>query len=205
MSEFENFEDDFAVEGEEQQASSPFLPLAGLLIAILVLTVICAAIVWFVQGPGQGGNGDQDQAFNATSTAVAIANATTLAQNAGVTATLLAMTEEASRPTATDTPEPEPPTEEATTPPTAEATETPVVDDGDDNGDGTEEPVVEGTTIFEDGDGDGTATPIPGTDGGTDTGSDGTLPDTGFGIAQAIAVGLGLLLVFIVARRLRTS
>ena len=79
MSEFENFEDDFAVEGEEQQASSPFLPLAGLLIAILVLTVICAAIVWFVQGPGQGGNGDQDQAFNATSTAVAIANATTLA------------------------------------------------------------------------------------------------------------------------------
>ncbi len=196
MSEFDDFADDFAVETEQEQASSPFLPLAGLLIAILVLTVICAGIVWLVRGPGLGGNGGQDEAFNATSTAVAIANATTLAQNAGVTATILALTEEASRPTATDTPEPATPTEEPTTPPTAGATDTPVVGDVDE----TDEPVVEGTSIFGNGGLDGSATPIPGTNG-----SDGTLPDTGFGIAPAIAVGLGLLLAFIVARRLRTD
>lgn len=191
MSEF----DEFTV--EEEQASSPFLPLAGLLIAILVLAVICAGIVYFVRGPGLGGDGEQDQAFNATSTAVAIANATTLAQNEGVTATLLAQTEEASRPTATDTPEPPTPTEEPTTPPTAGPSDTPVVIDVEE----TDEPVSEGTSIFEGNGLAGTATPIPGAGG---NGTDGTLPDTGFGIAEAVAIAVGLLLVFIVARRLRT-
>lgn len=199
MSQFDDdfVDNDYAV--EEEQASSPFLPLAGLLLAILVLTVICAGIVYLVRGPLLGGDGGEDEAFNATSTAVAIANATTLAQNEGVTATLLAMTEEASRPTATDTPEPATPTEEPTTPPTAGPSDTPVVIDVDE----TEEPVVEGTSIFENGGLGGTATPIPGS--GDSGGTNGTLPDTGFGLVEAVAIALGLLLLFVVARRLRTG
>src|SRR5690606_19200017 len=138
---------------------------------------------------------------NITRTAVAVANATTLAENARVTETLLAMTEEASRPPATSTPTMTP-TE--TPVPTDAPTESPVVIDLEPTATGTA--ILEGTSIFGDGGLAGTATPLPGGVGpGTGGGGTGTLPDTGFSLAGAVALAVGLLLVFVVARRLRTG
>jgi hypothetical protein len=185
MSEYEEFP------VEEERASSPFLPLAGLLIAIFVLAVVCSGIVLAVRGS----NGNQ--AASGTATAIAGVNATTLAQTAQVTATLLAMTEEASRPTATATNTPVPPTNTPTQVPAV--TSTSVVQEIDT----TETPIAEGTSIFGGGDLASTATAIPG--GGTDGSGGGSLPQTGFGPAEAVLLALGLLVVLVIARRLRAS
>lgn len=193
MSDFDEFT-------TEERGGSPFLPLLGLLGGILVLAILCGAIFLIARGL-VGGDGEED-VVNITRTAVAIANATTLAENARVTETLMAMTEEASRPTATSTPTITP---TDTPPPTAAPTDTPVVIDLEPTA--TSTAILEGTSIFGGG-GLGTATPLPGGGGGgtgTGGGGTGTLPDTGFSLAGAVALAVGLLLVFVVARRLRTS
>jgi hypothetical protein len=73
-------------------------------------------------------------------------------------------------------------------------------------GSATATAILEGTSIFGGGGLVGTATPLSGGAGpGTGGGGTGTLPDTGFSLAGALALAVGLLLVFVVARRLRTG
>lgn len=206
----EEFED-FGV--EEEGGRSRFGLIAGLLIATLIGIVICVAAVLFVRN---NNTGDTIAENSLTATAITMQNATTEARNALVTQTVIAMTEEASRPTATPTDTPVPPTETPEPTSTSGPTETPVVQEaGDGTGDGEDgtgdgedgTPNAQGTSIFDDASG-ATATAIAGggsSDGSGLGGGGDTLPDTGLGLAEALAVALGLLAVLFVARRLRFS
>lgn len=170
--------------------ASPFAILLAALLGVLVLAVLCTGAVFILRE-------DPDQAgVSATSTAIAVANATTLAQNARVTQTISAMETEAAQPTNTPTATAVPPTETATVTPTSPPTETPVIEEPE----ATPTPNLFGTSIFG---GEATPTPITGGTGGTDTG--GTLPDTGFNVTTLIVAAIGLLLLVIAARRLRTG
>jgi LPXTG-motif cell wall-anchored protein len=199
----EEFSDDFIIEEEEQGANRTFLIIAGSLVGVLLLIIGCVAVYAFIN---RGNNA-------AEIAAIETANAETAAQNARVTETIVAMELTANAPTPTYTPSPtSPPTNTPTA--TPEPTDTAVVQTPEtaEPGDGTltATPNLAGTQIFG-GDGGtfGTSTPISGTGtggsgSGTGTGTD-TLPQTGFTTAGAVAIGLLLIGVLIVARRLRTG
>lgn len=199
----EEFSDDFIIEEEEQGANRTFLIIAGSLVGLFILIIACVALFAFL-------NRSNDAAEIA---AIETANAETAAQNARVTETIIAMELTANAPTATYTPSPtSPPTNTPTA--TPEPTDTAVVqtpetaEPGD--GDLTATPNLAGTQIFG-GDGGtfGTSTPISGTGaGGTGTGTGSgtdTLPQTGITTVGIVAVGLLLVVVLFVARRLRTG
>jgi LPXTG-motif cell wall-anchored protein len=195
----EEFSDDFIIEEEEQGANRTFLIIAGSLVGLFILIIACVAIYAFL-----------NRADNtAEIAAIETANAETELQNARVTETIESMELTASAPTATFTPSPTPlPTDTPTA--TPEPTDTAVVQTPEtaEPGDGTltVTPNLAGTQIFG-GEGGtfGTSTPISGTGtGGTGTGTD-TLPQTGVTTAGAVAIGLLLVVVLVVARRLRTG
>jgi LPXTG-motif cell wall-anchored protein len=195
----EEFSDDFIIEEEEQGANRTFLIIAGSLVGLFILIIACVAIYAFL-----------NRADNtAEIAAIETANAETELQNARVTETIESMELTASAPTATSTPSPTPlPTDTPTA--TPEPTDTAVVQTPEtaEPGDGTltVTPNLAGTQIFG-GEGGtfGTSTPISGTGtGGTGTGTD-TLPQTGVTTAGAVAIGLLLVVVLVVARRLRTG
>jgi LPXTG-motif cell wall-anchored protein len=195
----EEFSDDFIIEEEEQGANRTFLIIAGSLVGLFILIIACVAIYAFL-----------NRADNtAEIAAIETANAETELQNARVTETIESMELTASAPTATFTPSPTPlPTDTPTA--TPEPTDTAVVQTPEtaEPGDGTltVTPNLAGTQIFG-GEGGtfGTSTPIGGTGtGGTGTGTD-TLPQTGVTTAGAVAIGLLLVVVLVVARRLRTG
>lgn len=191
----EDYTDDF-IDEEEGGSRRPFWILAGLLSFLLVATIACILIFAL-----SGRNGQQDQRvaeIEATNEAIAAANAL-------VTQTVAAQQTEAARPTDPPTATPTPPPATPTTPPTPAPTETPVVqppededENGDDNGldeDEADETVLPPTPIFPAA-GVATATPVPGTT---------ALPDTGLELWMIPLAVLGLLLVLVAARRLRTA
>jgi LPXTG-motif cell wall-anchored protein len=207
----EEFSDDFIIEEEEQGANRTFLIIAGSLVGLFILIIACVAL--FAVLNGGDGNADQVATIEAE-------NATTIAQNARVTETIVAMELTQNAPTATspptDTPEP---TDTATA--TPEPTDTSVVQTPDagtvvtgtvgvetpgvseDGGTTTVTPNAAGTQIFGDSGGTfGTVTPISGA--GTGAGTD-TLPQTGVTTAGMVGIGLLLIAVIFVARRLRTG
>lgn len=173
--------------GLESGQASPFAILLAALLGILVLAVLCTGGVLFFRDGQQADIG-------ATSTAIAQANATTLAQNAQVTQTIAALETEAAMPTETPTSTPEP-TDTPTPTDTPEPSPTAVLEDAE----ATPTPNLFGTSIF-----DATPTPVGGVAGTNGTGGGG-LPDTGIGLGPAIAAALGLLILLVGARRLRTG
>lgn len=212
----EDYSDDFIIEEEEEGANRTFLIIAGSLVGLLILILSCVALVSFLN---RGDNSAQIAEIEA-------ANATTAAENARVTETIVAMELTAQAPTATFTPSPSP--EPSNTPTATPApTDTPVVqtpgtseagggEEGGgislDGGTTTVTPNAAGTQIFG---GDGgtfvTGTPISGTGaGGTGTGTgtgsgSETLPQTGISTVGLVAIGLFLVFGVVVARRLRTG
>jgi LPXTG-motif cell wall-anchored protein len=210
----EEFSDDFIIEEEEQGANRTFLIIAGTLVGIFILIILCVAGFAFLN---RSNNSDQIAAIETE-------NAQVASQNARVTETIVAMELTAQAPTPTFTASPtSPPTETPTNTPAP--TNTSVVQTpgaGDETAEATgisldggtttvtpnpeETPNIAGTQIFG---GDGgtfaTGTPITGTGaGGTGTGT-GQLPQTGVTTAGLVAVGLFLVLGVFVARRLRTG
>jgi hypothetical protein len=203
----EEFSDDFIIEEEEQGGNRTFLIIAGSLVGLFLLIIACVAIYAFTQRDDR-----QDEIA-----AIEAANATTAAQNALVTQTIIAMEMTANAPTQTYTPSPtSPPTNTPTS--TPEPTDTAVVqtpetaEPGEGDGTLTVTPNLAGTQIFG-GDGGtfGTSTPISGTGAGgtgtgTGTGSGGdTLPQTGVTTVGIVAIALGLIAVLFIARRLRSG
>jgi LPXTG-motif cell wall-anchored protein len=201
----EDFSDDFIIEEEEEGANRTFLIIAGSLVGIFILIIGCVLLYAFLN---RGGNANEIAEIET-------ANAQTAIENARVTQTIIAMNLTNEAPTQTFTPSPSPP---ATNTPTATSspTGTSVVqtpgtgepETGDGTGDGTVTvtPNLAGTQIFGgDGGAFNTPTPISGTGaGGTGTGT-GTLPQTGVTTVGAVVVGLLLVAVLAVARRLRTG
>lgn len=191
-------------EGEASRDNSPFYKAAGLLILIFLLSLLCGGISYATRGGGgdetaSGSDGNSEQ--SAEIAAIETQNAVVAVTNAAVTQTIIAMeTEAATTPTPaippTNTPMPEP-TETAvptTTPLFQEATPDPNGDGTGDNGDGT----------GDNGDGVNTPTPIPGLSSGSgNSGSGGTLPQTGIGAWVVALAALGLIGLFMGARKMR--
>ncbi len=225
----EDFSDDFIIEEEEQGANRTFLLIAGSLVGLLILILLCVGLFAVLN---RSNNADQIAAIETE-------NAETAAQNARVTETIVALeltgvaaelTAQAPTPTFT----PSPTTEPTDTPEPTETSvvQTPETGEGEGEAEATgisldggtttvtpdpnETPNVAGTQIFG-GDGGtfGTATPITGTGaGGSGTGSGSgsgsgtgseTLPQTGVTTVGLVAIGLLLIVGVIVSRRLRTG
>lgn len=194
-------EEDYIVQDDSSAAGSssnrPFLTAVGLLLLVFILAAGCGAFSLFSRG-----SGDQQVVANATVSAIETRNAIVAVTNEAVTQTIMAMETEAARPTETPTLPPTatepPPATETPEPPTP----TPVVPEGEVVGeDGAEDaPPAEGTTTFDPTD-DSTPTPIP-----VLTGNDkGALPDTGIDTWGAMLLGLALVAVLFMARRLRRA
>lgn len=197
-------EEDYIVQDDSSAASGsssrPFLTAVGLLLLVFILAAGCGAFNLLSR------NGDdQTVVANATIAAIETQNAIVAVTNEAVTLTIMAMETEAARPTETPTLPPTatepPPATETPEPPT----QTPVVPEGEvigeDGEDGDEDtPAAEGTTTFPPTD-DSTPTPIP-----VLTGNDkGALPDTGIDTWSAMLLGLALVAVLFMARRLRRA
>jgi hypothetical protein len=193
----EDFSDDFIVEEESAGTNRNFLVIAGSLIGLFIIITACVLIYALTQRDGAS----NDDAVN---TRVAL-NATTEAENALVTQTIIAQTAAAETVAAMPTEEPtETPTPEPTD--TPQPTDTPVVQAPEEatseTPEATETPNLAGTSIFGDGGTFGsTPTPVPGA-----VGSDGgTLPQTGVSVLGVVGIAIGLLFLLVIARRLRTS
>jgi uncharacterized membrane protein YgcG len=213
----DDYTDDFMEDEEEGNgAGRPFMIIAGILLGIFLLTLMCIAAFAMTSR-----NGQQDLVAEIEMTNEAIAS-----QNLLVTQTVAAMQTEAARPTdePTATPTEIPPTPTVTATPTP--TETPVVqppngdngDNGDGNGDngdgdgngngngdgtgsGGSGEVTEGTRIFSGGGaGAGTPTPVATPPGGSTT-----LPETGLELWAIILGALGLMAVLFIVRQLRMA
>jgi hypothetical protein len=195
--------DEYVIEEEEGgdgSGSRAFVILAGILTAVLLLSLLCIAGVLLTRN---GTDTDQTAAIQTREAENAIIAVT----NTAVALTVEAMETEAAMPTNTPTATPEPPPTETPTP-----TNTPVVlpVDDDDNGDPDEDeatPDALATAIAEageengddNGNGNDTAvTPIAQVTPAPDT-----LPDTGFGTWGIIVIAFLLLGLTAVARRLR--
>lgn len=203
----ELYEEFIVEEEEETQSNRPFIFALSGLVGILLLSLLClGAYQIFFAGDGDGTPvADVSDDIAATATIISATNEAIETQNALVTQTLVAMELTAQAPTATFTPTP-PPTNTPTPIPSATPTATEVVDPGtdDDGEDGNED----ATPVFDD-DGDQTG------DGGSDetvgsadvsantSGSAEELPETGLSIWAGVIAALGLLVLMVVARRLR--
>ena len=135
----------------------------------------------------------------ATVSAIETQNAVVAVTNEAVTATIAAMQTEAARPTETPSP---PPTFTPTPQPTAtpQPTNTPVIAEETVESGDLATPNLSGTSVFENATGDNTPTPIPVTGGSGDNGS---LPNTGLDTWGIMLIGLVLVAVLFMARRLR--
>lgn len=210
--------DEFIIEEDEGPSNRPFLVAAGSLLVLLIISMAClGAVRNFGLGAATVAQEDpeaiaQQLAVGATATAISATNEAIAAQNELVTQTIVALTATAGAPTSTPTPSPSP-TNTPTMTPSPLPTETPVVeveeeDEGDEGstaGDGlaTATPNLAATEIFS---GLNTATPVTGGGSGGSGGTGGgSLPETGVPLWGAILGALGLLLVLVGARRLRTS
>jgi hypothetical protein len=208
----EEFSEDFEIEEEEEESSSrSFLIIAGSLIGVFILIAACT-LAYIVLQRGQ----TQDEIASIES-----ANATTEAQNALVTQTVQAMETEAARPTeepialppeaateepaqlpeAVDTPEVEQPAVEQTAAAVVEQTTAAEAAQT-----ASAEAEAEGTSVVGTDGGQATATPLPGGSGSTpsESGPE-TLPETGLSIWGILGLGLGLIAILLIARRLRTG
>ena len=215
-------EDEFLEEEESASNRRPFLVAVGVLVSLFILMGACTAFFLVSNRAAQ----DQDSERFAIETR----NAETLASNA---ATAIAATEVAAA-SPTDTPEPTAAPTETSAPNTPEPTNTPVVDEGDedeglvDEGDGDSEDAEgdnasdddstdsEGSTDADDGNTDDAengddsdtavdgAAPTPITGVGEKTDGD-ALPETGLDTWWVVIAGIGLVGLFIFARRLRTT
>jgi LPXTG-motif cell wall-anchored protein len=193
-------QEEYIVDGEEQRSNRPFLTAVGVLLLIFVLAAGCGAFSLF----SQNGNGG-DEVAQATVAAIETQNAIVAVTNAAVTQTIIAMETEAARPT--DTPTPPPPTSTPTPLPsdTPPPTETPVVAEGESvdgagEGDAVGTPNLSGTSTFDETTSGSTPTPIP-----VIGSKDDSLPDTGIEVWSAVLIGLLLVGVLLVTRRLRSA
>jgi hypothetical protein len=197
-------------DGGEDGASrnnGPFYKAAGLLILIFLLSLLCGGISYATRGGGDetadsGTNSGQSEEIAAIETQ----NAVVAVTNAAVTQTIIAMeTEAATTPTPaippTNTPfvEPTKTSVPTATPLFQETTPNPD-EDGGDNADGGASTADTGTSI---GDGVSTPTPIPGLGSGSGNSGSGTLPETGIGAWVAALAALGLIGLFMGARKMR--
>jgi hypothetical protein len=191
--------DEYVIEEEEGgdgSGSRAFVILAGILTAVLLLSLLCIAGVLLTRN---GVDTDQVAAIQTREAENAIIAVT----NTAVALTVEAMETEAAMPTNTPTATPEPPPTETPTP-----TNTPVVlpvddDDNDDPDEDEATPDALATAIAEadeenDNDNDTAVTPIAQVTPAPDT-----LPDTGFGTWGIIVIAFLLLGLTAVARRLR--
>lgn len=202
-------------DGSEDEASrdnSPFYKAAGLLVVIFLLSLICGGISYATRGSGDETASDPNTSSQQSEEIAAIEtqNAVVAVTNAAVTQTIIAMeTEAATTPTPaippTNTPVLEPtntlvPT---ATPLFQETTPNPDGDGGDnaDGSDGTGDSGNDaGSSV---GDGVSTPTPIPGLGSGSGDSGSGTLPETGIGAWVAALAALGLIGLFMGARKMR--
>lgn len=204
-------EEDYIVQednaGSSGGSNRPFLTAVGLLLFVFILAAGCGAFNLL----SRGGGTDQTTVASATIEAIETQNAIVQVTNEAVTLTIMAMETEAARPTETPTLPPTatqaPPATETPPPPT----ETPVVPEGEvvegETGEGEGDAAGETGEAGETGTGvtgptdDSTPTPIP-----VVTGNDkGALPDTGIDTWSAMLLGLALVAVLLMARRLRRA
>ncbi len=188
-------EEDFIVEdgGESPSNRRPFFIAVGALLAILVVSVICSVSVLNARNSGLQADNSQQIAARETE------NAEIELSNQQVTQTIAAMETEQALPTVT----PPPPATNTPAPTnTLRPTNTPVVRPADD-ADGPATPELDGGEVSDDGTGANTPTPtspLGGTNGGS---GDDALPETGISTWGALVAALGLIAIFVGARRLR--
>jgi hypothetical protein len=196
--------EDFIYEEEAETGSSSnrsaYLTAVGVLLTIFVLAVICSAsVLWFRSRDTNGGGTAAEIA------AIETQNAVIAVTNAAVTQTISAMETEAARPT--DTPPP-PPTNTPRPTNTPLPTDTPVVQQAEDEETATPTAdllVTDTSAIAAD---DSTPTPISALsngNGGSSSGTDDTLPQTGIETWGILVAAFGLIATLVVARRLRSS
>ncbi len=199
--------EEFVIEEEETPSNRPFLLAAGGLIAIFVLALLCLGVYQIFFNGSEDPTAVADNGIAATATSISATNEAIETQNAFDTQTLAAMELTSQAPTATPTLAP---TNTPQPSPTPTATATPVIQT---EGEG-EEP--EATSVFEEeeltatpeeagaGEGDdGSAT--SGDIAGSNANTGETLPQTGISVWGGLSAALGLLLIILVSRRLRTS
>ena len=189
-------DEQYIVQGDNQSPSNrPFFTAVGILLVIFILAGGCAAFSLLSRG-------STDQAGLATVAAIETQNAIVAVTNEAVTQTIAAMETEAARPTETPSP---PPTFTSTPQPTSTTrpTNTPVVADGEGDGGDLATPNLSGTSTFDNSTDGSTPTPIPVTAG--NGGDSGSLPDTGIDTWSAMLIGLALIAVLFMARRLRRA
>lgn len=201
-------------DGDEDEVSrdnSPFVKAAGLLILILLLSLLCGGISYATRGGSDSETGDDPDRNSEQSeeiAAIETQNAAVAVTNAAVTQTIIAMeTEAATTPTPaippTNTPALEP-TETivpTATPLFQETTPDPNGDGGDNGDDG--DSGDSGDNNSSGGNGVSTPTPIPGLGSGSGDSGSGTLPETGIGAWVAALAALGLIGLFMGARKMR--
>ncbi len=192
-------EDGFIVQGESAETTGgssnrPFFTAVGILLVIFILAAGCSAFSLLSRG-------STDQVAVATVAAIETQNAIVAVTNEAVTQTIAAMETEAARPTETPSPPPTfTPTAQASA--TPQPTNTPVVADGELPADGSDlgTPNLSGTSTFDNPTDSSTPTPIPVVGGG-----DGSLPNTGIDTWGVMLLGLALIAVLFMARRLRRA
>lgn len=191
-------------EGEASRDNSPFYKAAGLLILIFLISLLCGGISYATRGGGGDETAsDTNSGQSEEIAAIETQNAVVAVTNAAVTQTIIAMeTEAATTPTPaippTNTPvlEPTKTAVPTATPLFQEATPNPN-EDGSATGDSGND------TSSSVGDGVSTPTPIPGLGSGSGNGGSGTLPETGIGAWVAALAALGLIGLFMGARKMR--
>jgi len=187
-------EEEYIIQGDTQSTNNrPFYTAVGVLLLIFIVAAGCAAFSLLSRG-------STDQVAQATVAAIETQNAIVAVTNEAVTQTIAAMETEAARPTETPSPPPTfTPTPQATA--TTRPTNTPVVAEATVEGGDMGTPNLSGTSVFDNSTDGSTPTPIPVTGGG----DNGSLPNTGFDVWSAMLIGLALVAVLFMARRLRRA
>jgi len=203
--------DDGGSDDEGSRDNSPFYKAAGLLVFIFLISLLCGGISYATRG-GNDNTTDSDKNSEQSEEIAAIEtqNAVVAVTNAAVTQTIIAMeTEAATTPTPaippTNTPALEPTnTIIPTATPLFQETTPDPNGDGSDNangGDNTGDNGGDNSSSV--GDGVSTPTPIPGLGSGSGNNGSGTLPETGIGAWVAALAALGLIGLFMGARKMR--
>ncbi len=199
-------------DGDEAEGASrnnsPFYKAAGLLLFIFFLSLLCGGTYYVMRGgdssSSSDGDGDGNSEVSAEVAAIETRNALVEVTNAAVTQTIIAMEIEAATTptpavTPTNTPEMEPSKTSFPTSTPLFETATPSSDDSDsgDGGDSGDNGDSDSNTVLY------TPTPIPGLSGDGSGSTGGALPETGIGAWTAALVALGLIGLFMGARKMR--
>ncbi len=197
--------EEFVIEEEEAPSNRPFLLAVGALLGVLLVALLCLGVYQIFFDSGDGTEVATDNGLAATATSISATNEAIETQNAFVTQTIVAMDLTAQAPTATPTlPPTSTPRPEPTDPPTA----TPVVQSEADEATAAAATSMAAAPEEETPESGGETTGDSGTAGdvsASNANTGGTLPNTGVPVWGGLTAALGLLLIILVARRLRTE